>query len=290
MPQRYCHHTNPAGVLCQGPPLKHRDYCYWHQQEAGRRMKAARARARGERVILHFSALDDLHAVQAGVTQVLEALAHSEIDPRTAQLMLSALRLAASNLKSDRGWHQKSDLMAFGFEPTMVVADPEFEARYGLPKDFDLSVEPEVAFPAPQNQPRGNRGVRDLPLGGNLGDDDEAPVPWVTADQVELMAIRENEGEAAARKFADQLVRKDHRREHRRERARYEEMARQHTIKFAARKLFEDELRAGHLTLDMTPKQAWEALSQSPAERTRKPPQPQEIAPEGQAAAAAGGD
>lgn len=40
-------------------------------------------------------------------------------------------------------------------------------------------------------------------------------------------------------------------------------MARNQTIKLAAHKLFEDELRASHLTPAMAPKEAWEALAQT---------------------------
>ena len=67
--------------------------------------------------------------------------------------------------------------------------------------------------------------------------------PLVTADQVELMDIYERQGEKAATKFADQMVRNDRRRERRVERAHYEELARQHNIKLAARKLIEEQQR-----------------------------------------------
>lgn len=284
MSKPYCHHINPAGVFCGAPPVKKRDYCYWHLHEHGRRMKAARARSRSERVILQMPVLDDLHAVQVALMQLGEAIAHQEIDPQSGRLLLSVLRLAASNLKSSHGWQQKSEFQTFGLDASIVIEDPNFELQYDLPKNFDLSVEPEVAFPPEKETPGSPHG----PAVEMCGIDD-ASIPWVTADHVELMAIRQNEGEAAARKFADQLVRKDQRREHRRQRARYEEVARNQTIKLAAKKLFEDELRAGRLTPGMTPKQAWEALSQNRAEARRRPPQSDGIALEGQAVAGESG-
>ena len=53
MSQNYCHHINAAGAFCRGIPMKKRDYCCWHLNENGRRMKAARARSQSERVTLH---------------------------------------------------------------------------------------------------------------------------------------------------------------------------------------------------------------------------------------------
>lgn len=67
MSKPYCHHINSAGMFCRGVPVKKREYCYWHLHENGRRMKAARVRARSQRVSMQFPVLDDLHAVQVGV-------------------------------------------------------------------------------------------------------------------------------------------------------------------------------------------------------------------------------
>lgn len=150
MSQRICHHVNPAGVFCGGSPVNKREYCFWHMQETGRRMKAARARARSERVFIQLPVLDDLHAVQVGLMQLAEAIAHGEIDYHSGRLLLSVLRLAASNLKSEQGWRQREPDDSFADDANVVIEDPGFERDYGLPKDFDLSVPPEVAFPPPQ--------------------------------------------------------------------------------------------------------------------------------------------
>ena len=149
MSQRFCHHVNPAGVFCGCPPVNKRNYCFWHLHETGRRMKAARARSRSERVFIQLPVLDDLHAVQVGLMQLAEAIAHGEIDHHSGRLMLSVLRLAASNLKSHHGWYAKSDIHTFGVDSNIVIEDPGFEHQYALPKGFDLDVEPEAAFPPP---------------------------------------------------------------------------------------------------------------------------------------------
>ncbi len=114
MSQRFCHHINPAGVFCGGPPVDKRDYCFWHLHENGRRMKAARARARSQRVTINLPVLDDLHSVQVGLMQLADAIVHGDIDPQSGRLVLGVLRLAASNLKSQHGWHQRSKLQNLG--------------------------------------------------------------------------------------------------------------------------------------------------------------------------------
>ncbi len=148
MSQNYCHHINAAGIFCRGIPVKNRDYCYWHLHETGRRMKAARARARSQRVSMQLPVLDDLHAVQVGMMQLGEAVRHGEIDHRTGRLLLAILRLAASNIKARHIWEQEAE-MQDGDLVYHVEEDDGFEEQYDLPEDFDLSVDPEVAFPPP---------------------------------------------------------------------------------------------------------------------------------------------
>jgi len=153
MSQRFCHHVNPAGVFCGCPPVNKRNYCFWHLHETGRRMRAARARARSQRVFIQLPVLDDLHAVQVGLMQLAEAIAHGEIDHQSGRLMLGVLRLAAANLKSLHGWQAKSDFQTFGVDANIVIEEPGFERQYSLPEDFNLEVEPEAAFPLPAEPP-----------------------------------------------------------------------------------------------------------------------------------------
>ncbi len=175
MSPNYCHHINAAGAFCRGIPIKKRDYCFWHLNETGRRMKAARERAHSERVTIQLPVLDDLHAVQVSLMQLGEAIVHGEIDDRRGRLLLAVLRLAASNVKAQGSWLDEAQ-MRDEDDASYVTENSNFEQQYGLRKGFDLSVDPEVAFPVPQSLPRANRGVRDLPFGANLGGNDILPL------------------------------------------------------------------------------------------------------------------
>jgi hypothetical protein len=285
MPQLTCHHILASGALCQSPPLRHRDYCRFHLQQIGRRMKAARARTRQQAAVLRLPLLEDLYSVQTALMQLADAIAYQEIDPQYARLLTTVLRLAMQNLKSKHGWERSSRFQLSDNEGDPTVWDG-FEREHDLPADLDLSLDPEVAFPpVPQ--------VRDLPLGANLGEADdvvrakvgqllrdaETPVPGtpaqVTADDVEIMDVYEREGNDAMMRCIAEQQRSRSRRERRTRRLQYEEMARNHNIQRAARKLVEDQSKAEAAATKPQPtsSNAAQALAQGDAEANRKPPQ-----------------
>lgn len=148
MNSKFCHHLHQDGTYCQSPPMRGRDYCYTHLQLLGRRMQMAKARACAQKSQLHLPLPEDLHGVQVAIAQLMDAVATDRVDPGRARVLLSALRLAASNLKSRTPW----DLRRFeSGNPTgsQLLADPNFESNYGLPEGLDLQLPPEVAFPPP---------------------------------------------------------------------------------------------------------------------------------------------
>src|SRR5271157_1832727 len=94
-----CNHIRENSAYCQAPAIGGRDYCRFHLRERGRRLKMARARARGERWRLDLPPLEDLYAVQVGIMQVLEALSDERVDRHLGGLMLYGLQQAATNLR-----------------------------------------------------------------------------------------------------------------------------------------------------------------------------------------------
>ena len=140
-----CHHSFDNGSFCKSPALRGRDYCCFHLNHRGRLMRIARKRAQNERLFLTLPPLENMHAVQSALSQVLEAVAADMIDLKRAQFLLTGLRHAASNFKNPKAW-----------QPSAYVKDPEapgleeypdFEAEYDLPNDLNLATPPEAAFP-----------------------------------------------------------------------------------------------------------------------------------------------
>src|SRR5271167_3596749 len=59
-----CHHIKENGRRCGSAAVSDRDYCHFHLSIRGRRLKMARARARGERYCVELPPLEDLYSVQ----------------------------------------------------------------------------------------------------------------------------------------------------------------------------------------------------------------------------------
>lgn len=154
-----CNHFHENGKLCRSAAVTDRDYCYFHLSIRGRRLKMARARARGERWHLELPPLEDLYAVQVALQQVLDAMADRHLDRHLGGLMLYGLQQAATNLRCPQEvWEQSSR-----FDDVERIKWPGFEHAHGLPEGFDVDTPPEVAFPPPAAEPTTLPGVSESP-------------------------------------------------------------------------------------------------------------------------------
>ncbi len=186
---KYCQHVKENGTLCRSAALRGRDYCYFHLRLRGRRMGMAQARARGERWRVQLPALEDMHAVQAGLMQVLDALATDSIDERRAGLLLYGLQQAASNVRAAAGWLGASRFQVSHEDEMRADSYPGLEREFDLPKGLDLDAPPEAAFPPAEVTVPG-----------------EAPVDFeVTPLDLELAEIGDREGAAGVSRRLKQI-------------------------------------------------------------------------------------
>ena len=86
-----CRHIMPSGAKCKSPALRDMYFCYFHTS-LHRFGEAAR---RPDNEPLQIPALEDSSAVQLALTQVLDALGSSRLDPRRAGLFLYGLQIAS---------------------------------------------------------------------------------------------------------------------------------------------------------------------------------------------------
>jgi hypothetical protein len=107
----------------------------------------ARTHMRGESCRLQLPVLEDMHAVQIALTQVLDGLADDRIDPKRAGLMLYALQQAATNLNSTPGWKGTREQVEYT-QPMRALEVPDVATQYDLPKGVDLELPPEAALQA----------------------------------------------------------------------------------------------------------------------------------------------
>lgn len=191
MSYKYCHHVKENGTLCRSAALRGRDYCYFHLRLRGRRMAMAQARARGERWRLQLPALEDMHAVQAGLMQVLDALATDTIDTRRAGLMLYGLQQAACNVRAATGWMGASRFQVARENEMRAESYSGMEREFELPKGLDIDTPPEVAFPPP---------AEPAVAGG------EGPLDFeVTPLDIELSELEDREGVAGVTRRLKQI-------------------------------------------------------------------------------------
>lgn len=147
MPFKSCNHLKENGTYCRSAALRGRDYCYFHSRLRARRLAMQQAKSQNKSWRLNLPALEDMHAVQSALMEVLDALAAGCLSERRASLLLYGLQQAASNLRSPMGW---SSLSGFEIDPEVesrAESYPALEAEFGLPKRLNLDTPPEKAFP-----------------------------------------------------------------------------------------------------------------------------------------------
>jgi hypothetical protein len=144
MPYRTCDHLKEDGVYCSSPALTDQRYCYFHLNARARRVQASCARLHNQPCRLQMPVLDNMHAVQAGLQQVVDALADNRIQNRRAALLLYALQQAATSLNSRPEW-KGSRPEVEADEPLRALEINSLHDQYGLPFDTDFDAPPDFA-------------------------------------------------------------------------------------------------------------------------------------------------
>jgi hypothetical protein len=146
-----CRYVRPSGSTCDSPALKGSYWCYYHggiQQRQTIRHSRRRAdgrfialpapqpegnaiatvdygtfpvAVRPEAAAVHSAPLDlppleDTSSIQFALTEIVQALAANELDPKRAGLLLYALQVASANV-------QKMDIPTIGAVRTVTYTD-----------------------------------------------------------------------------------------------------------------------------------------------------------------------
>ncbi len=248
-----CGHVLESGRFCDSVALGGRKYCRFHLCERGRRLKMARARARGPRWRLDLPPLEDMHAVQSSIMRVLEALNHGVLEKGVGGLMLYGLQQAATNLRCPQEiWDQASRFeVADGEGPTEYA---NFEADYGLPQGIDVDIPPEVAFPEA------------TPAAVS---EERANLMEVTPVDIQLAEIRQREGpEAVTRKLKELDAAEDRR--YRRAQAQLAHA--RHVVRAAAQNAARETRFVERSQADLAAAEAREQAGSEPGSAAGAPP------------------
>ncbi len=147
MSYRTCDHLLEDGIFCSSPALRNQRFCYFHFNLRARRVQMAQSRRKGESCRLHLPVLDNMHAVQAALQQVGDALAADCIDYNRATGMLYMLQQAAANLNNTRTWEGRRPQVELA-EPFRSLEAPDLAEEYDLPANLDLALAPDAALDA----------------------------------------------------------------------------------------------------------------------------------------------
>jgi hypothetical protein len=147
-----CRHVQPDGAYCGSPALRERKYCYYHLIER-RRLRRARALRDNLPYRLEIQSLDNLYAVRAALTDIAQALAAGQLDPRTAGKLLYAIQqVSATNRRIEQMEAAQLEQSKDAQDQLLVNDDsriqecPEFEKKFGLPPGADLDAETDAVL------------------------------------------------------------------------------------------------------------------------------------------------
>src|SRR5271157_555966 len=216
MSLQHCHHVKVDGAYCQVPPLNGRNYCQFHLESLGRRMRMARARARREPYLLVLPILEDLNSVEVARQQVMDAMASGQLDPKVAGRLLYGLQGISTDLRSAKPPRLGVYDPAIDTAPR-ATEHPGFEQKHDLPPGLDLSQPPEVVFPPAAAAPAVASAAAFDPEAAQPSER-EARYRKVTATEVELEHLRQEQGREALEQRLRELDRADNLRRQRDER------------------------------------------------------------------------
>ena len=116
-----CRHIKPNGRKCQAAALSGMPYCYFH----ARLHRMAHARRAAPADPLELPVLEDRAAVLLALTQVVEAMASSRLEPRRAGQFLYALQIAAQLVEPREFISSRDYVQTLTFTPDGDELGPE---------------------------------------------------------------------------------------------------------------------------------------------------------------------
>ena len=147
--QYQCRHIKPDGGRCGSPALRKQHFCYYHgsARRCGPRQPQVQTLAARKSSTFDLPSPADLAehtGVGLALGLILHKIAHNEIDPRRAGLLLYGLQIASINLKRHSG-QKSADLLPVedvAFDPDHGPLAPQAELGRNEPKGrIELLVE-----------------------------------------------------------------------------------------------------------------------------------------------------
>ena len=241
-----CTHIYDTGGICKSFAIKGQCYCVHHLRHRALRLRAAQFRARGERFEFNLPPLESMHAVHSALSQLAQAIALGVIDRRSANDLLSVLRVASRNLMHPEKWQESL------YHSDQPAPEIDVAAEYGLPANLDLDTPPDAAFPRPPIGHIATEAARIVDAADHPSTADpfhqlncfERKSPF----DIELEEIRLSQGDKAMLRRVDQFEREELRRrrlaETRAATQRFSHLAFHRNLECLAQKIADQKLAA----------------------------------------------
>ncbi len=134
-----CQHLKINGTQCGSPALRRNRFCYFHKRFQDESIKLSADRARRGVATFVLPVLEDANSIQMALMQVMRLLISRQIDHKTARLLLSALKMASSNLRMTKFDPRRYDVI---LDPR-DVSETELNAQVWRDQDFEEEVTEE---------------------------------------------------------------------------------------------------------------------------------------------------
>ena len=144
-----CRHIKVNGTQCGSPALRHKDFCFYHQQDRPLPVECYfdGPDATGQITLPYF---EDAHSIQTVLRQVVQMVLQKRLERKTASLLLYALQIASSNLKRMELEKPQPEQVVIDLE-----TDSESETHMAVRDDEIARGTPASAQPANGNQVTG---------------------------------------------------------------------------------------------------------------------------------------
>ena len=155
---RHCEHVKGNGHFCGSPAMRGRNYCFFHLNHIGQRLRLERYELLGLGApAIELPLFEDAASIQIALMQVTHALLRGTLDHKTAGLVLYSLQTASCNLRTMQKEAEANPDAAVcnrydSFEQDYELDEKDGSLRIDDPQDKQEAEAAEKARAALQNQ------------------------------------------------------------------------------------------------------------------------------------------
>jgi hypothetical protein len=158
-----CRHLKVNGTQCGSPALRHKNFCFYHQQHRPLIVEcySEGPYASGEIALPYF---EDAHSIQTVIRQLVQMVLQKRLERKTASLLLYALQIASSNLK-------RMELEKPQPEQVVIDLEVETEKESGNPMAAPYDDQAAREAPASAQPPSPDRNASPVNASAQTGED-----------------------------------------------------------------------------------------------------------------------